>query len=465
MEWPQGDSRTLSLYLKPVSQIMYCEQCGARCQQIHETTVRRVRDLPLFEYRVVLHVPRRRVWCERCGAARLEKLDWLGRYQRVTERFAKACEKLLQAASVQAVAAFYELGWHTVKSIDKMRLRARVAEPDWSTIRYLAMDEFALHKGHRYATVVVDPIGRQVLWVGPGRSRETARAFFEQLPEGVAERIEAVAIDMTTAYELEIKEQCPQAEIVFDLYHVVAKYGREVIDRVRVDQANQLRHDKPARKVLKSSRWLLLRNRHNLKPEQAVHLKELLAANQSLLCVYVLRDELKRLWFYRKPACAEKAWGQWFEQAQQSGIAALQKFAQRLQGYWHGIVARCRHPLNTSVVEGINNTIKVIKRRAYGYRDELKRLWFYRKPAWAEKAWGQWFEQAQQSGIAALQKFAQRLQGYWHGIVARCRHPLNTSVVEGINNTIKVIKRRAYGYRDEQYFFLKIRAAFPGIPR
>ncbi|CAK0064232.1 transposase IS204/IS1001/IS1096/IS1165 family protein [Burkholderia pseudomallei] len=445
VEWPQGDSRTLSLYLKPVSQIMYCEQCGARCQQIHETTVRRVRDLPLFEYRVVLHVPRRRVWCERCGAARLEKLDWLGRYQRVTERFAKACEKLLQAASVQAVAAFYDLGWHTVKSIDKMRLRARVAEPDWSTIRYLAMDEFALHKGHRYATVVVDPIGRQVLWVGPGRSRETARAFFEQLPEGVAEpdwstirylamdefalhkghryatvvvdpigrqvlwvgpgrsretaraffeqlpegvaeRIEAVAIDMTTAYELEIKEQCPQAEIVFDLYHVVAKYGREVIDRVRVDQANQLRHDKPARKVLKSSRWLLLRNRHNLKPEQAVHLKELLAANQSLLCVYVLRDELKRLWFYRKPA-------------------------------------------------------------------------------WAEKAWGQWFEQAQQSGIAALQKFAQRLQGYWHGIVARCRHPLNTSVVEGINNTIKVIKRRAYGYRDEQYFFLKIRAAFPGIPR
>lgn len=190
---------------------MYCEQCGARCQQIHETTVRRVRDLPLFEYRVVLHVPRRRVWGESCGGPRLEKLAWLGRNQRVTERFAKACEKLLQSASVQAVAAFYDLGWHTVKSIDKMRLRARVAEPDWSTIRYLAMDEFALHKGHRYAAVVVDPIGRQVLWVGAGRSRETTRAFFEQLPEGVAERIEAVAIDMTTAYELEIKEQCPQA--------------------------------------------------------------------------------------------------------------------------------------------------------------------------------------------------------------------------------------------------------------
>ncbi|AIO64333.1 helix-turn-helix domain of transposase ISL3 family protein [Burkholderia mallei] len=175
VEWPQGDSRTLSLYLKPVSQIMYCEQCGARCQQIHETTVRRVRDLPLFEYRVVLHVPRRRVWCERCGAARLEKLDWLGRYQRVTQRFAKACEKLLQAASVQAVAAFYELGWHTVKSIDKMRLRARVAEPDsvddplvWRWTSSRSIKAIATHG-------VVDPIGRQVLWVGPdGHARRRA---------------------------------------------------------------------------------------------------------------------------------------------------------------------------------------------------------------------------------------------------------------------------------------------------
>lgn len=370
VEWPQEEGGTLSLYLKPIGKVMHCQQCGARCRQVHETTVRRVRDLPLFEYRVVLHVPRRRVWCDQCGGPRLEKLAWLGRYQRVTERFGKACEKLLRAASVRAVAAFYELDWHTVKAIDKLHLRAQMAEPDWSRIRYLAMDEFALHKGHRYATVVVDPISRQVLWIGAGRSRETARAFFEQLPQGVAGRIEAVAIDMTTAYELEIKVHCPQAEVVFDLYHVVAKYGREVIDRVRVDQANRLRHDKPARKVLKSSRWLLLRNRHNLEPNQAVHLKELLAANQALLCVYVLRDELKRLWFYRKPAWAIKAWHQWIEQAQQSGIAALQTFAKRLHGYWHGIVARCRHPLNTSIVEGINNTIKVIKRRAYGYRDE-----------------------------------------------------------------------------------------------
>ncbi|MER8124910.1 transposase, partial [Acinetobacter baumannii] len=81
----------------------------------------------------------------------------------------------------------------------------------------------------------------------------------------------------------------------------VAKYGREVIDRVRVDQANRLRHDKPARRVIKSSRWLLLRNRENLDPRQSVRLDELLDANQPLLTAYLMRDELKRLWFHRHP--------------------------------------------------------------------------------------------------------------------------------------------------------------------
>ncbi|OZI73988.1 ISL3 family transposase [Bordetella genomosp. 12] len=370
VEWPEGAGRTLSIYLKPTAKVMLCEQCGARCRQVHETTVRRVRDLPLFEYRVVLHVPRRRLLCERCGGPRLERLSWLGRYQRVTDRLAAACSQLLQSSNVQAVARFFELGWHSVKALDKARLRASMREPDWSRIEYLAMDEFALHKGHRYATVVVDPISRQVLWIGPGRSRETARAFFEQLPRGVAQRIKAVAIDMTTAYELEIQAHCPQAEIVYDLFHVVAKYGREVIDRVRVDQANQLRQDRPARRVIKSSRWLLLRNRDKLDRQQAVRLDELLQANQPLLTVYVLRDELKRLWFYRRPAWAKQAWHHWCEQAEQSGIAPLNTFAQRLKGYLHGILARCRHRLNTSIVEGINNTIKAIKRRAYGYRDQ-----------------------------------------------------------------------------------------------
>lgn len=314
---------------------MHCERCGSQCSQVHETTTRRVRDLALFDYKVVLHVPRRRLWCDSCDGQHLEKLSWLGRYQCVTDRLAQACSQLLRSSNTKAVTAFFDLGWH----IDKALLLATTER-----IEYLSMDEFALHKGHRYATVVV-PINRQVLQVGQGRSRETARQFFEQLPVGVAQRIRAVAIDMTTAYELEIKANCPHAEIVYDLFHVVAKYGREVIDRVCVDQANLLRQQSSARKVLKSSRWLLLRNRNKLQFQQAVQLKELLAANQPLMTAYVLRDELKQLWFYRRPAWAHRAWLHWCEQARQSGITALSTFAQRLQSN----LARDHRPMPASV--------------------------------------------------------------------------------------------------------------------
>ncbi len=242
---------------------------------------------------------------------------------------------------------------------------------DLSGVWVIGMDEFAIQKGHRYATVVVDPQTRRVLWVGRGRGRKDVRPFFELLgPEGCA-RLEAVAMDMSAAYEEEVRERCPNAKIVWDLFHVAAKYGREVIDRTRVDEANRLRQDTNARKVVKGTRWLLLRNQRNLrKAEDRVRLKELLAANEQMATVYVLKDDLKHLWDYKYPGAARRFWDQWHERAVESGIEPLVKFAKALEQRLEGILAHCRYPLHTSVIEGINNKIKVIKRMAYGFRDD-----------------------------------------------------------------------------------------------
>lgn len=176
-------------------------------------------------------------------------------------------------------------------------------------------------------------------------------------------------MDMNTAFDLEVQQHCPQAQVVYDLFHVVAKYGREVVGRVRVDQANALRDDKPARKLVKRSRWLLLRNPDNLKPDQAGQLDALLAANAPLMRVYVHKAQLKELWFAPAKSTARRRWTQWYAMAMESGITALIRFAKRLAGYIDGIVASAEYRLNTSVLEGMNNKIKIIKRMAYGYRD------------------------------------------------------------------------------------------------
>ena len=269
---------------------------------------------------------------------------------------------------IQHVVQLSGLHWHTLKQLDKQRLARTVAEPDWSRIRRLVMDEFALFKGHRYATVIADAETHQVLWVGEGRSREAVRPFFIQLGEHCAQ-IEAVAMDMNTAFDLEVKAHCPQAEVVYDLFHVVAKYGREVIDRVRVDRANELKTDPQRRRRVKRGRWVLLKNRDNMTGQQHTYLDELLAENRSLMVVYLLREQLKELWYASSRNAALEAWAVWWQQVKESGIVPLIHFAQKLKPYLDGIVSSACYRLHTCRLEGMNNKIKVIKRMAYGYRD------------------------------------------------------------------------------------------------
>jgi transposase len=337
---------------------------------VHDAERRRVRDLPLFEARVELIVPRLRVRCAHCGP-QLERLEWLEPYARVTNRLAHSVARLCRLMPVRHVAGFYGLAWTTVKQIDRRHLERELGPVDLTGVRILGMDEFALHKGHRYATVVVEPQRKRVLWVGRGRAREDVRPFFKLLGPAGCAQVQAVVMDMNTSYELEVRQHCPQAEVVFDLFHVVAKYGREVIDRVRVDEANRLRGDRPARRVMKSARWLLLRNQENLRdPGDRVRLKELLAANRALFTVYVLKDDLKSLWHYRHAGYARRFWQHWYSRAVRSRIPPLRAFARKLKAYLPGILAHCQWPLGTNLIEGINNRIKVIKRMAYGFRDE-----------------------------------------------------------------------------------------------
>ena len=347
-----------------------CSGCGEPAQAVHEYEWRRVRDLPILGCRTYIRFQRRRVACHRCGA-KVERLSWLEPYARVTNRLAESVGRLCSVLPIKHVAQHYQLGWQAVKEIDKAWLTHTLRPVDFAGVRVLVMDEFAIQKGHRYATVVADAQTKRVLWVGRGRSRDEVRPFFGLLGQQQCGQIKAVAIDMNTAYELEIRAHCRNARIVYDLFHVVAKYGREVIDRVRVDEANRLRNDKPARKVVKGSRWLLLRNRENIRREEdLVRLDELLEANKALATVYVLKDDLKHLWSYRHAGWARKFWDQWYHRAITSKIEPLISFANKLRGYLHGILAHCRWQLHTSLIEGINNKIKVIKRMAYGFRDD-----------------------------------------------------------------------------------------------
>jgi transposase len=345
-----------------------CAACGQESRRLHIYGTRRVRDLDLAHARVDLVVPNRKLRCATCQTIRTEGHSFLGSYRRYTERFERMVADYCRLLPIKQVAERFGLSWHAVKEIDKRRLEREVGTPCYDGLRLLAVDEVAVHKGHTYLTTVLDLETGRIVWAGQGRSEATLASFFAELTPEQRGSIEAVACDMAAGFRNAVEKACPHAALVYDLFHVVAKYSREVVDVVRLEEAKK--QDEAGRKLIKGSRYLLLKNDSNLHESQRQALQELLAANQTLNTVYVLKDQLKQIWSYTDQALAKQALDRWCAMAEQSGIAPLATFARNLRRRENGIVNHATYPIHTGRLEGINNKIKVIKRQAYGFRDD-----------------------------------------------------------------------------------------------
>jgi len=364
---PEG-SRSALVRLEPDQRYRpRCYACGQPAQTVHSATRKFVRDLSLADFSLMLQIEYRKIWCGSCGGVRVEQLEFVDTHQRVTHRLAAYAAQLCKAGlSVEAVARHLDLDPKTVKAIDKAGLQAEFGQTTYDGLKRLAIDEIAVKKGHNYMTVVLDYDTGRVVWMGEGRQNATIDAFFEAMPTEVREGIEAVAIDMWEPYINAVKRWCRQADVVFDLFHVVKAFNK-VIDDIRNEEYRKA--DTADRKTLKGSKYLFLKNWGNLKREGRIQLEEILALNERLNTIYWLKDLLAHIWDYYYPGWAKKMLAEWCEVARQDGHPALVKFAEKLERHRYGIISHCKHPIHTSKLEGVNNKIKVVKRVAYGFHD------------------------------------------------------------------------------------------------
>jgi transposase len=239
-----------------------CSVCGQEGGRMHMYGTRRVRVLNLAHARVDLVVPNRKLRCGGCQTIRTEGHDFLARYHRHTLRFEQYVADLCRHAHQAGGADHVNLSWHAVKAIDKRRLQREVGTPCYDDLRLLAVDEVAVHKGHTYLTTVLDLQTGRIVWVGKGRTEATLTSFFEELTPEQRSSIEAVATDMAAGFRNAVEKTCPQAALVYDLFHVVAKYSPEVVDVVRLAEAKK--QDEAGRKLIQGSSYLLLKNAPNL---------------------------------------------------------------------------------------------------------------------------------------------------------------------------------------------------------
>ena len=362
------DADSAMIYLK--QDLRYrplCHDCQTPALTVHNQGRRRfVQDLNLANREVWLDVEYRKVWCQRCNGVRVEHLSFCDAGKRVTHRLARYIHDLCKILTIKEVAERYGLHPTTVKDIDKSFLTEEFSETDYSGLRILAIDEIAVKKGHTYMTVVLDYLTGRVVWMGEGRSMETLDKFFAGMTNHQKASIEAVAMDMWEAYINRVKHHCPQANIVFDFFHVVQGFGR-VIDKIRREE--YLKASKEDRDILKGSRYLLLKNEENLTEKQRPRLQKLLAMNETLNTVYILKDQLKMIYYYSDREMAKKTLDDWCGMAETVSHPAMRAFINKLRFFEDGIVNHADYPIGTSALEGVNNKIKLIKRRAYGYHD------------------------------------------------------------------------------------------------
>jgi len=345
-----------------------CHACGSLAKTTHSQGHRRfIRDLNMADTQVFLQVEYRKIWCSVCGGVRVESLDFADAGHRVTHRLARYIHALCKKLTVQDVAEHLDLDPKTVKEIDKTFLEQQFGQNDSEGLRVLMIDEIAVHKGHRYMTVVADYFTGRVVWMGRDRSKKTLDAFFQSLTKEQWGSIEAVAMDMWEPFINRVKQYLPHARIVFDFFHVVQGFGR-VIDRVRRSEYAKAKGQN--KEVLKDSRYLLLKNAENLTEEQRPRLAQLLEVNQTLASVYILKDQLKMLYYWSDRDRVKQTLDDWCQMAGQIDHPAVNAFIKQLRFFEYGILNHADYPIGTSRLEGINNKIKVIKRKAYGFHDD-----------------------------------------------------------------------------------------------
>lgn len=275
---------------------------------------------------------------------------------------------MLDCMTISELSRISGLHWHTIKEMEKEYLVNKYKHIPIKGVNYLAIDEFSVRKGHQYMTVVMNLESGQVLHVGLGRASDVLDVFWKKIRRWKS-RIKAVAMDMWPAYIKSVKNHLPKAKIVYDWFHVV-KMINHGIDQLR-RQVYKDELTQQQRKVLKGSRWILLKRGYNLNKNRKEHqrLQEALAMNKPLATAYYLKEDLTQLWQYDKKESAMQFLEDWCSQARSCGIPILSKIANTIARAKTGLLAWYDHPISTGPLEGLNNKIKVLKRRAYGYRD------------------------------------------------------------------------------------------------
>lgn len=364
----QDTQQRLYVICEHSAQVACCPTCQQDSRSVHQYQVRRVRDLPWVGKICLLEFATRRFWCQHCKHPFRERLAWLPKGSRLTERYCQFVFDQCRRTSIQSIHQQQALGYKTVERLYYQRARGQILRDTTQVelVRKLGIDEFAIKKGHdQFALALSDLERGSIICVLPDRKKETLQAHFATWTPENREAIEQVAMDLWEPYAQAVEKDLPNARIVADRFHVMQNLNNQV-SCVRRDLQRNL--PETLKKVLKGCRWLLVRNEVDLTGEDKVKLMDMFRVAPELGILHSLKEDFRTIFETQtQRAQAAECLQSWIVSVEASGLSKLAKFVGTLRRRWEHILNYFPTRLTSGMVEGLNNKIKVVKRCAYGF--------------------------------------------------------------------------------------------------
>jgi len=362
-----------------------CRKCGRTISKFHGyDDWQQVRYLPVFGRSSYLRYRPRRYQCLDCAdhATTTQRLEWHERGSQFTLDYEDHLLVQLIHNTIEDVRIKEGVSYDSVLGVLERRIEPAVNWSRFSQLGTLGLDEIASKKGQGHYLVIVT--ARQadghlrILGVLPNREKDTVLEFLRTIPERLKRTIDTVCSDMYEGYTAAVREVLPDARLVIDRFHVAEAY-RGGVDQLRKQELRRLKQtlSKEAYHQLNGAIWAVRKAREDLSAENRLVLRRLFGYSPDLKCAYALQQQLTAI--FDQPLTqpqAKRRLSAWIQQVRRSGLTCFDAFLKTLQSWWEAITAFFVARANSGFVEGLNNKLKVLKRRCYGLFNQTH--WFQR---------------------------------------------------------------------------------------
>jgi len=364
----EGAQYVLHVWCAHLDNIAICPRCGAITATVHEEKKRCIRHLAIWGKITFLHFLSRRFKCQECGKIFTEELSFAESHRRQSIAFEELVYESCLSGNRKKIAERECLSQSVVKEIFYRWAKAKIKPGDTIRTRVLGIDEISLKKRHKQFVLIVSDIERKcVQAVLPERTEESLETWIDNLSVEQRKAIRYASIDMWSPYYYAVRKKLPRARIVVDRFHVMKQLNGRISQIRRKIQRNA---SDEIKQVLKGSRWILVKNRSKFTEKEEKSLQKILSLCPEIRIIYLLKEEFRLIFEKTNDrARAERYLRAWKFKALNTGDNFMKKFVSTLENWWREILNYFFERITNGFVEGMNRAIRIIIRRAFGYRN------------------------------------------------------------------------------------------------